>query len=181
MVLGLAPGVGFAAGVWAVCAGGLVVIGRAAGPLLRRSGEKGKLDRVQGWGDYGLGEVRAAGMGGAVLLGVLVGLSIMGPLGDLMVRGLSRRNRGVYEPEFRLVGMGVALLAGGAGWIGFGFALEEGWVLSVADVFLGLIGMGCAMGAVAAVTYVVDCVSGAVAEGMVVLTVVMSKSDLPIS
>ncbi|PSK34900.1 hypothetical protein B9Z65_1483 [Elsinoe australis] len=174
VVLGLAPGVGFAAGVWAVCVGGLVVLGRAVGGLLRGSGQMGELDWAQGWGDYGLGEARAAGMGGAVLLGVLLGLVIMGPLGDLVVRGLSRRNRGVYEPEFRLVGMGVALLAGGAGWIAFGFALEEGWVLSVAGVFLGLIGMGCAMGAVAAVTYVVDCVSGAVAEGMVVLTVVMS-------
>ncbi|KAF2220263.1 hypothetical protein BDZ85DRAFT_298310 [Elsinoe ampelina] len=121
---------------------------------------------------YELGLVEGAALGMAVLVGVLLGTVVMGVVGDVVVRMMGRANRGVFEPEFRFVGMLLGMMAAGAGLMGFGWVVEQKMGLEIVGVFLGLIGLGCAIGVTTAVGYVMDVVGGAVVEGMVVLTVI---------
>ncbi|KAF4548594.1 MFS-type transporter-like protein 63 [Elsinoe fawcettii] len=166
-MLRVAPGLVWAGVLFAWSLGTVVVMARALAVVL--VGNMG----VDGEG-YGLSTTRGAGMGLATLIGVAVGTVGVGVLGDVMVRLMSIANRGVYEPEFRFVGMVVGIMAAGAGIMGFGWMVEEELGLEIVGVFLGLIGLGCAIGVTTAVRYVVDVVGGAVAEGMVVLTVIFA-------
>ncbi|PNS19603.1 hypothetical protein CAC42_7447 [Sphaceloma murrayae] len=163
VLVGCFPGLVWAACVFGVSVGLLGVMPRAV-HLLFAGEEKGR----------GYGDVEAAVMGTATLVGVLLGTVVVGPIMDLLGTVMARRNRGVFEPEFRLVGMVLAVLSSGAGIMGFGWVIEQNRGEVIVGAFMGLIGMGCAIGATASVTYVVDCVGAAVAEGMVILTVVTS-------
>jgi hypothetical protein len=79
-----------------------------------------------------------------------------GPLCDWIVKILTRRNRGTYEPEFRLVLIIPGLIIGSIGYFGFGWSIENGahWIVPV--VFYGLAGMGAVFLAIPVYTYVVD-------------------------
>lgn len=50
----------------------------------------------------------------------IIGEAISGPLNDWICLSLARRNRGIYEPEFRLVLMVVVVILGTVGFYGFG-------------------------------------------------------------
>lgn len=49
-----------------------------------------------------------------------LGEAISGPLNDYICVKLTKRNHGVYEPEFRLVLMLVVVVLGVTGFFGFG-------------------------------------------------------------
>ncbi|KAM5535246.1 hypothetical protein V8D89_011052 [Ganoderma adspersum] len=67
------------------------------------------------------------------LVGSVIGILIAGPLGDWWIVWMSRRNRGVYEPEFRLFLM-FSLLVGAFGYIGWAIGNDHHmpWVGAVA-------------------------------------------------
>ena len=50
----------------------------------------------------------------------IIGEAISGPLNDWICLRLAKANRGIYEPEFRLVLMAVVVVTGCAGFYGFG-------------------------------------------------------------
>jgi hypothetical protein len=55
-----------------------------------------------------------------------LGTALGGWLCDLSGKAMSRHNGGIYEPEFRLVAMPVAIVTMAAGTFGLGVAVEQG-------------------------------------------------------
>lgn len=68
------------------------------------------------------------------LVGTLIGTFTIGPLSDWAARSLSSRNKGVFEPEFRLILMLVFAVAGGMGCYGWGLASAAGDSWAVVSV-----------------------------------------------
>lgn len=108
-------------------------------------------------------------------IGSVLGTAVAGKLSDIIVRFMSRRNDGVYEPEFRLVMAIPIALSTTAGLIGFGWSAEDhnGW--AVPTVFFGLIGFGCSLGSTTAITFCVDSYRQYAGEALVTLN--FSKSE----
>jgi len=110
-------------------------------------------------------------------IGGVIGTAVAGKLSDLVVRAMSRRNNGIYEPEFRLV-MGIPVAVSTAiGLMGFGWSAEEqnSWI--VPTVFFGIISFGCSLGSTTAITFCVDSYRQYAGEALVTLN--FSKSRLP--
>ncbi|KLJ10852.1 hypothetical protein EMPG_13795 [Blastomyces silverae] len=91
-------------------------------------------------------------------IGSIAGLIISGLLADYSARLLTKLNRGVYEPEFRIVLVVFQLVFSALGLYGFGYTTADvaryGYV--VPDVFFAFVIVGMVMGAVASALYVVD-------------------------
>ncbi|GME65459.1 Major facilitator superfamily [Neofusicoccum parvum] len=58
-------------------------------------------------------------------IGGVLGTAVAGKVSDLIVRWMSRRNDGVYEPEFRLVMAAPVAICTTIGLMGFGWSAEE--------------------------------------------------------
>ena len=54
----------------------------------------------------------------------LIGEVVAGPLNDWLCMYLTKKNRGIYEPEFRLPLMSVAIVFGVVGFFGFGATVQ---------------------------------------------------------
>ncbi|KAF3152821.1 hypothetical protein TWF569_002646 [Orbilia oligospora] len=93
-------------------------------------------------------------------VGALVGFAITGLFTHFTTLWLVRKNKGVYEPEFRMLLVIPMLICGCMGVYGFGFTTEpkyaraHGWIGPV--FFLGLEVVGMVIGASAAALYIVD-------------------------
>ncbi|GKU06857.1 unnamed protein product [Fusarium langsethiae] len=98
---------------------------------------------------------------GLTNLSSFVGTFIATALAGLMVDGLAKfmagRNRGVYEPEFRLPILTLLATFSASGFFGWGQSLAnaEPWPIPVI-LCLGLINLGIQLGIVGVVSYVVD-------------------------
>ncbi|KAL4772704.1 major facilitator superfamily domain-containing protein [Aspergillus nidulans var. acristatus] len=88
----------------------------------------------------------------------LIGTFVAGPLVDGVARRLSKMNKGIFEPEFRLPIMITYLLFTATGFFAWGASLSnlDPWPIPVI-VCLGLINLGVQLGTTGVVTYVVDC------------------------
>ncbi|KAK5164681.1 uncharacterized protein LTR77_009887 [Saxophila tyrrhenica] len=91
------------------------------------------------------------------LIGAIVGAFVTGPLADWIVKFMSRRNKGVYEPEFRLVMISISLLLGGISFFGFGWSLQvhDPWIGPV--IFYGLQYFSVGFVTIAIYGYLTDC------------------------
>ncbi|PIL31134.1 MFS general substrate transporter [Ganoderma sinense ZZ0214-1] len=83
------------------------------------------------------------------LIGSVVGVAVTGPLGDWCIVWISQRNRGVYEPEFRLILM-ISLLVGALGYVGWAVGNEHhmpwvGAVACIAMLYFGTLVSGAAL------------------------------------
>jgi len=91
-------------------------------------------------------------------IGALLGFLLAGLLTDWSAKYMTRKNKGVYEPEFRIVLVLAQLVVGCAGLYGFGVTAGNverfGWVWP--DFFYALEVMGMVLGAVASALYIVD-------------------------
>lgn len=87
----------------------------------------------------------------------VLGELISGPLNDYICLWLTKKNRGIYEPEFRLPLMTVATILGVVGFFGFGASVQyqTHWLGPV--LCFGLANMSMAFLATCAFGYVVDC------------------------
>src|SRR5690606_12087572 len=102
-------------------------------------------------------------------IGGILGTAVAGKASDIIVRFMSRRNNGIYEPEFRLV-MGLPIaLATAAGLMGFGWSAEEKNNFWVPTIFFGIISFGCTLGSTTAITYAVDSYRQYAGEALVTL------------
>ncbi|KAF1815955.1 synaptic vesicle transporter [Eremomyces bilateralis CBS 781.70] len=103
-------------------------------------------------------EVKTGYMYTGAFIGAFFGFLIAGIVGDLVPAWMTKKNKGVYEPEFRLVLVIPQLILGCAGLYGFGVTANNtwkyGWVLP--DFFFGLEVAGMVIGAVASALYIVD-------------------------
>ncbi|KAI9720912.1 MAG: hypothetical protein M1828_005482 [Chrysothrix sp. TS-e1954] len=94
----------------------------------------------------------------AAFIGALCGFVVSGLIADSSAKWLTRRNRGVFEPEFRIVLVIPQLLFGGIGLYGFGWTsantYKYGWVSPCVFFAFEVAGMVC--GAVASALYIAD-------------------------
>jgi hypothetical protein len=95
----------------------------------------------------------------------IIGEVIAGPLNDYICLVLSKRNHGIYEPEFRLVLMIPVLLIGTAGFFGFGASVhyQTHWIGPVLTFGLANMSMAFANGCVFG--YVLDSYESLSEEG----------------
>jgi hypothetical protein len=88
----------------------------------------------------------------------LIATAAAGPIIDGTARFMSKRNGGIFEPEFRLPVMVTYLIFTAAGFFAWGQSLynQDPWPIPVI-VCMGLINLGVQLGTSAVVTYVTDC------------------------
>jgi hypothetical protein len=102
-------------------------------------------------------------------MGGILGTAVAGKVSDLIVRFMSRRNDGIYEPEFRLV-MGIPIaICTTIGLMGFGWSVQERDHWIVPTVFFGIISFGCSLGSTTSITFVVDSYRQYAGEALVTL------------
>ena len=91
-------------------------------------------------------------------IGAIAGFLVAGGLADWSAKFMTRRNGGIYEPEFRIVLVIPQLVFGCAGLYGFGVTASRliDFPHVTPIVFFGLEVMGMVIGAVAASLYIVD-------------------------
>lgn len=93
----------------------------------------------------------------SAFIGAFLGNAIPGPLSDWLVKYMSRKNNGVYEPEFRNVLCVPGLIFGLMGFWGFGWSLEAKahWMAPV--FFFGLATFSTSIQSFVSNAYLLDC------------------------
>jgi hypothetical protein len=103
-------------------------------------------------------EVKTGYMYTSAFVGAVVGFVLSGLLSDSTASWMTRKNRGVFEPEFRLVLVIPQLIFGCVGLYGFGITSNNtykyGWFWP--DFFFAFEVAGMVIGAVASSLYIVD-------------------------
>ncbi|KAK2600983.1 hypothetical protein N8I77_010471 [Diaporthe amygdali] len=105
----------------------------------------------------------------SMFVGGVLGTAVAGKVSDIFVKAMSRRNGGLYEPEFRLImalPIGVSTVIG---LMGFGWSaqLQDSWI--VPTIFLGVISFGCCLGSTTSITFCVDSYRQYAGEALVTL------------
>jgi len=104
------------------------------------------------------GEVQTGYAYVGAFIGSLLGFLLAGGLADWSAKYMTKRNGGIYEPEFRIVLVIPQLIFGCAGLYGFGVTSsrlsEFHWAWPI--FFFALEVMGMVIGAVASALYIVD-------------------------
>ena len=111
-------------------------------------------------------------------VGGVLGTAVAGKVSDIIVRYMSRRNGGVYEPEFRLVMAIPITIATCIGLMGYGWSAEERDKWIVPTVFFGIISFGCSLGSTTAITFAVDSYRQYAGEALVTLNFSKSKPSV---
>ncbi|KAJ7746278.1 MFS general substrate transporter [Mycena metata] len=90
------------------------------------------------------------------LISAFIATLLAGPLTAFCARTLSKRNKGIFEPEFKLLPVVLYAIFGTMGFVGFGMALQRGlpWIGPV--MFTSIANFGIVMGSTAAISYVID-------------------------
>ena len=105
-------------------------------------------------------EVKTGYMYTGPFIGAILGFILSGLLSDWSTRIMIRRNKGVYEPEFRILLVIPQLVFGCVGLYGFGVTSSHVKHWFWPDFFFALEVMGMVIGAVASALYIVDAHSG---------------------
>lgn len=87
----------------------------------------------------------------------ILGTVVAGPVIDGLVKYMAKKNKGIYEPEFRLPIMITFLVFTGIGFFAWGQSLsnQDPWPIPVI-LCLGMINLGVQLGATGVTAYVVD-------------------------
>lgn len=159
------PAVLWSAMVYALSVGWLIVLSEAVAEIFR--------DReTYNFSALGTGLVYIS-----PFVGGIVGTVVAGKFSDVVVRFMTRRNGGIYEPEFRLVMAVPITLTTAMGLMGFGWSAQERDRWIVPTVFFGILSFGCSVGSTTAITFCVDSYRQYAGEALVTLN--FSKSKLP--
>ncbi|KAH7355779.1 major facilitator superfamily domain-containing protein [Pyrenochaeta sp. MPI-SDFR-AT-0127] len=87
----------------------------------------------------------------------LIGAPISGWTADAIAKFMARRNKGVFEPEFRLTLMIPATICATIGFLGFGMSAQRGAPIVWPMVFMSIHSMSVPFASTASLTYVIDC------------------------
>ncbi|TVY81521.1 putative MFS-type transporter [Lachnellula suecica] len=124
----------------------------------------------------------AIGLTNLPLFGVgLIGTLVSGYCADAVVQFMTRKNNGVYEPEFRLVLMLVAATLSTVAYVGFGFSVSAGANIVIPIAFLGVQTMAVPFATSAMFTYVMDCHNNHAAQAFVTMNFVKALLSLVMS
>lgn len=110
-------------------------------------------------------------------VGGILGTAVAGRVSDMIVRWMTRRNGGIYEPEFRLVMAIPVAISTAIGLMGFGWSVQERDAWIVPTIFFGIISFGCSLGSTTSITFCVDSYRQYAGEALVTLN--FSKSRFP--
>jgi MFS family permease len=99
----------------------------------------------------------------------LIGEAVSGPLNDRICLWLTIKNKGVYEPEFRLPLMIVVILLGTVGFFGFGATVDAKTHWTGPVLTYGLANMSLAFLATCVFGYVLDCYPNLAEEAFVAI------------
>ena len=102
-------------------------------------------------------------------IGGILGTGVAGKISDVVVKAMSRRNGGLYEPEFRLVMAIPILITTCIGLMGFGWSAEQKDHWIVPTVFFGVVSFGCSLGSTTSITFCVDSYRQYAGEALVTL------------
>lgn len=102
-------------------------------------------------------------------VGGVLGTGVAGKVSDIIVKAMSRRNGGLYEPEFRLVMAIPITITTCIGLMGFGWSAEEEDPWIVPTIFFGVISFGCSLGSTTSITFCVDSYRQYAGEALVTL------------
>ena len=102
-------------------------------------------------------------------IGGILGTAVAGKVSDIIVRAMSRRNGGLYEPEFRLVMAAPVAVTTVIGLMGFGWSAKDHDAWIVPTIFFGIISFGCSLGSTTAITFCVDSYRQYAGEALVTL------------
>ncbi|TIA05390.1 MFS general substrate transporter [Aureobasidium pullulans] len=102
-------------------------------------------------------------------IGGILGTAVAGRFSDVIVRWMSRKNDGVYEPEFRLIMAIPVTISTVIGLMGYGWSVSEHDAWIVPTVFFGIISFGCCVGSTTAITFAVDSYRQYAGEALVTL------------
>ncbi|KAI1926343.1 hypothetical protein LOZ58_004117 [Ophidiomyces ophidiicola] len=102
-------------------------------------------------------------------VGGILGTIVAGRVSDVIVRYMSRRNGGIYEPEFRLVMSAPIAICTSMGLMGFGWSAQEKEKWIVPTVFFGILSFGCTLGSTTSITFCVDSYRQYAGEALVTL------------
>ncbi|CAH0023776.1 unnamed protein product [Clonostachys rhizophaga] len=102
-------------------------------------------------------------------VGGILGTGVAGKISDVIVKAMSKRNGGMYEPEFRLVMAIPITITTCIGIMGFGWSasLKNHWI--VPTLFFGIISFGCCLGSTTSITFCVDSYRQYAGEALVTL------------
>lgn len=87
----------------------------------------------------------------------LIGEVVSGPMNDWICIWLTNRNRGIYEPEFRLPLVIIVAVLGATGFFGFGATVHFATHWSGPVLTFGLANMSMAFASTSVFGYVIDC------------------------
>ncbi|PVH68727.1 MFS general substrate transporter [Cadophora sp. DSE1049] len=113
-------------------------------------------------------------IGCAPLVGAVLGTFISGVFSDYIVKLMSIRNNGIYEPEFRLVVMLPFVVIWCVGTYGLGAALENQMSKVVCGTFLAIIAFAVGVGCTGVVSYSNDVCRGRAAESFGITMIIKS-------
>ena len=108
----------------------------------------------------------------SAFIGATLGNLIPGPLCDWLVKYMSKRNKGVYEPEFRIVLTVPAFILEPMGFWGFGLSLhaKSHWMAAV--FFFGLATFSGSIQSLISNAYLLDCHRAHAQDGYAAVTIV---------
>ncbi|KAH9432935.1 hypothetical protein MCOR02_007608 [Pyricularia oryzae] len=150
------PAVLWSSAMYACSVGWLIVVSEAVAVIYR--------EKYYNFDALGVGLVYLSPFIGGVL-----GTAVAGKVSDIFVKAMSRRNGGLYEPEFRLImalPIGITTVMG---LMGFGWSAEERNNYMVPTVFFGIISFGCCLGSTTSITFCVDSYRQYAGEALVTL------------
>ncbi|KIH87065.1 hypothetical protein SPBR_04851 [Sporothrix brasiliensis 5110] len=104
-------------------------------------------------------------------VGATLGNALPGPLSDWLVTFLSRRNKGIYEPEFRIVLSAPSFVLGLLGFWGFGWSLQVRAPFMVPVFFYGLAIFAGSINSLISNTYLLDCHRAQAQDGYAAVTI----------
>ncbi|KAF2646076.1 MFS general substrate transporter [Massarina eburnea CBS 473.64] len=106
---------------------------------------------------YNLGPAQIGATNLPLLVVGLIGSPLSGWMADGVAKFMAGRNKGVFEPEFRLTLMLVAAPLATIGFLGFGISVQNGAPLAWPIFFMTIHSLSVPFASQASLTYVIDC------------------------